>query len=259
MHIGPVLTNTNDLEALDTTLALPAFDTLKVVAGWGVTDGWRTETRAFALAAAPVTIVRTVTGDGCAGHRTIDPAKVLEDIAPFYALKRRIWIELGNEPNNLATPLSEAEIWGWRYYLLQAIAACRRAFPKVKLIAPGMTQAKNKPSKRLYAVCLDAFRLCDAVAVHAYAHQRFDDDHQLARGLKQARAVGKPLWLTEFGINDPKMPKATKGAAYAAFVRANAGVFVGATYYHINTKGDSDPQYHIAAAGDAALSAGLRL
>ena len=52
---------------------------------------------------------------------------------------------------------------------------------------------------------------------------------------------------------------ATEGAAYAELIRAQAGRFVGATYYHINTKGDIDPQYHIAAAGDAAPSAGLRL
>ena len=45
MHIGPVLTNTNDLEALDTTLALPAFDTHKLVGGWGVSGGWSTEAR----------------------------------------------------------------------------------------------------------------------------------------------------------------------------------------------------------------------
>jgi len=109
MYVGPVLTTTNDLEALDTTLALPAFDTLKVVSGWGYSHGGSTEARAFALAAAPTTIVRTTTGDGCAGHRTIDPAKVLEDVAPFYVLKRRIWIELGYEPNNLVTPLTEAE------------------------------------------------------------------------------------------------------------------------------------------------------
>ena len=259
MHIGPVLTNTNDLEALDTTLALPGFDTLKVVAGWGVSSGWSTETRAFALAAAPVTIVRTTTGDGCGGHRTIDPGKVLSDIAPWYALKRRIWIELGNEPNSVATPLSESECWGWRYYLLQAIAACRRAFPKAKIIAPGMAQTRDKQSERLYAVCLDAFRLCDAVAVHAYAHGRFDDDGQLARGVAQAKAAGKPLWLTEFGINDPKMLGAIKGRAYAELIRAQAGVFVGATYYHLNAKGDIDPQYHITASGDRALSAGLRI
>jgi len=80
-----------------------------------------------------------------------------------------------------------------------------------------------------------------------------------SRGMAQASAVGKPLWLTEFGINDPTMLGATKGADEAELIRAQAGRFVGATYYHINTKGDIDPQYHIAAAGDAALSAGLRL
>ncbi len=258
MHLGPVLTNVGDLEVLDTCLATPMFDTLKVVANWGMNRGWGTETRAFALAAAPITIVRSGSGDGCSGQRTIDPQLVIAEIAPWYALKRRIWIEIGNEPNSLATPLSEAECWGWRYYLMQTIALCRRAFPKAKLIAPGMSQTKGLASVRLYAVCMDAFQQCDAVALHAYAHRAFDDDGQLKRGLAQVLATKKPIWLTEFGINDTGMSGADKGRLYAGLLRERAGHFVGATYYHLNTKLDIDPQYHIGPTGDAALGNGLR-
>jgi hypothetical protein len=259
MHLGPLLTNVGDMDVLDACLATPMFDTLKIVAGWGVNHGWATETRAFALACAPTTIIRTRSGDGCAGHRTLDPQHVLEEIAPWYALKRRIWIEIGNEPNNLPTALGEAEIWGWRYYLMGAIAACRRAFPKAKIIAPAMTQTRGFPSERFYSVCLDAFKLCDAVAVHAYAHKAFDDDGQFTRGMAQAAAAGKPIWLTEFGINDPQQTGEAKGRAYAQLLAQQAGRLVGATYYHLNTKLDIDPQYHIGPQGDAALGSGLRI
>ena len=79
------------------------------------------------------------------------------------------------------------------------------------------------------------------------------------RAFRDAVGQGQPRLGWKIGINDPKMLGAVKGAAYAELIRAQAGVFVGATYYHINTKGDIDPQYHIGASGDAALSAGLRL
>ena len=257
MHIGPILTNVADLDTLDISLATPMFDTLKVVSGWGVPHGWTTETRAFALAAAPTTIVRTVSGDGCGGQRMLDPQAVVAEIAPWHALKRRIWIELGNEPNSVKTPLTEAECWTWRYYLLATIEICRRAFPKAKLIAPGLSQTKGLGSERFYPVCLDAIASCDAVAVHAYAHRAFDDDGQLRRGLFQAADAHKPIWLSEFGINDPTQTGAEKGRAYAAVLRGQPQL-LGATYYHLNIKQDVDGQYHIGQSGESALGNGLR-
>ena len=78
--------------------------------------------------------------------------------------------------------------------------------------------------------------------------------------LAQATAVGKPLWLTEFGINDPKMPRARQGRRLRrSSLRAQIGAFVGATYYHLNTKAISIRSITSQPAGDAALSAGLRL
>jgi len=258
MHVGPLLTCVDDLDVLDACLATPMYDTLKIVAGWGVNRAWAAETRAFALSCASVTIIRTRSGDGCAGHRTLNPQDVLEEIAPWYTLKRRIWIEIGNEPNNLPTALSEAEIWGWRYYLMGAIDTCRRAFPKAKIIAPAMTQSRGFPSERFYSVCLDAFKRCDAVGVHAYAHRAFDDG-QFKRGMAQAAAAGKPIWLSEFGINEPTLSGAEKGRAYAQLLLDAAGRHLGAIYYRLNTKLDIDPQYHIGPAGDSALGNGLRV
>jgi hypothetical protein len=246
-HCGPVLTHAS-LDALDAAVVAGRYDTVKVVSAWGVPGGWTRDARAFVCAATPITIVRTATGDGCRGLAFVDADAVEAEIAPWYAIKRRIWIELGNEPN--AMLLSEEQAWVFRWHLRRAIARCRRQFPQARLIAPAIA-IPGAPYDRLLAICRDAYDACDAIGIHAYAHRQFDDDGQLARALETAR--GRPAWLSEYGINAADLSDVDKAQRYVAMLRSLPGHVLGATHYHLNTLGDVHPQYALRGAGDAVM------
>src|SRR5215471_621032 len=90
---GLVLTSVDNLSGLLDSMRANGIPLLKVVTGWG-TD-WNSEAIRQACA-MPSLLVRTVSGDGA----RLDPDAVLEEIAPWYAARPHIQIELGNEPNS---------------------------------------------------------------------------------------------------------------------------------------------------------------
>ena len=111
---------------------------------------------------------------------------------------------------------------------------------------------------------------CDFIGVHIYEHFGFRAAQQqrppfTTGHLQEALRIypphfgAKPWYITEYGINDTsEVPMHEKGRRYAGLVHMNEstpalpGNVVGAVYYHLDTKGNNQPQYHIYPQGDVA-------
>lgn len=262
-QIGLILTSASDLATLRRHTAALRADVLKVVAGWGLP--WDATSRRDALRLAPATIVRTLAGDPSyqrpSAATTIAPAgygphtfphweQVVEDAAPWYDVAdpaRPIWIEIGNEP--LLDPLAglsspdEDYAWNYRAYLHDALLACRRYFPRARLIAPA--HIENHPIRlgehangqaRMTEICADVLRQFDALGLHAYSLEQY------VRGMGRLRSLvsSQPVWLTEFALNE-RLDDAARGRQYAATLRQFA--VAGVTLYHLDEAGGSDPAH----------------
>jgi N-acetyl-anhydromuramyl-L-alanine amidase AmpD len=228
--------------------ALRAVDdlVLKFVTGWGPPGGWTDELRRRALALAPTTIVRTVQGDpSVAGgaHTFLHPEQVIAELQPWWAARapgRQFLIELGNELLLQPEP-DDDRAWGHAHYLALAIAACRRAFPGVKLIAPA--HMLNHPvavgtrpwgQERYLELHAALYRQCDYVGLHAYTLEQYAHGATLVR-----RHVGDtPLYLTEFALN-ARLDDATRGRRYAELARAFD--VAGVALYHLAAAPGADP------------------
>lgn len=260
---GVVLTYVNDLEQLADCVRRGGYDTVKVVTGWGVEGGWTPENKARVLEMVPNVIVRTVAGDpSYAGgaQEFPEPERVREEIAPWYAIKPDISIEIGNEPN-INDPADEW-IWKYRYYLASSVKLCRQQFPRARLIAGGLIL---RNARRFCQIAHDAMDDCDMIGMHVYEYFGFEAAHQpsATRDLPEAITLyndffqHKPWYITEYGINDTsEVDSAEKGKRYACMVHLQEshprlpGNIKGAVYYHLGVRGDLHPEYHIYPAGD---------
>lgn len=262
---GFILSIAPSLAAVDDAIRRGGYNALKVITGWGLVGGWTPTSILQATRLVPTLIVRTRTGDpGIDGRfggdfTFVDQHRVVQEIAPWYAARPDIWIELGNEPN--VFPVTDKQMYDYAYFLGTAIQRCRQEFPRAKLIAPAMslgTKLANAP--RFLQICRSAMLQADAVALHAYEYSTFDGPvsgrtGQLELALKLAGELfaDKQWLLTEYGINEPKLSAAAKGAAYAKLLhqRQLPTQLVGATYYHLAIAQKVDhPEYHIYPAGD---------
>ncbi|HMQ33056.1 MAG TPA: hypothetical protein PKD53_20160 [Chloroflexaceae bacterium] len=285
---GVVLTYVDSLDTLEDCVRLGDYDVVKLVTGWGLPQSWADDTRRRVVAMVPNLIVRTVSGDpsyarpadplskkhmpGATGpdaqywqYDFLDPDRVAHEIAPWYALKPDLMIELGNEPN--VYNQDDDFIWRWAYFLDLAIKRCRQEFPRATLISPGFMMDPAGNMRRFYEIAQRQIAACDYVGVHFYEYYAFKPDEGPATkgelrdavALHQQFFPDKAWYVTEYGIhNTDQVPRREKGARYARLVHGGAGWpalpanVAGAVYYHLQTKGDIHPEYHIYPEGDRA-------
>lgn len=244
---GIILTNNqgNFLE-FRKTVRKYSYDTVKVVTEWGTGKTWDTITRAQILALTPYTIVRTVTGDPSyqdswkrdRKYVYPDAKRAIAEIAPWYAIKPDIFIEIANEPN-----LPTVDPWSWRFYLQDTLIACRNVFPLAKFISGGLIQ--NDKEQEWYHILgkslTPVLPQFDYVGVHLYEDTQFfvnelDVTPKTQKTINLARQFG-PLFITEMGIN--KASNDRRFRDYTALTALYPGVV-----YHYNSALDIDPQYH---------------
>lgn len=288
---GVVLTYVESLDTLEDCVQLGGYDVVKVVSGWGLPQGWNDDTRRRVVAMVPNLIVRTVSGDpsyarpvdplskkhmpGARGANAqyweydfLNPDRVVAEIAPWYALKPDLMIELGNEPNVFNQ--DDEFIWRWAYFLEETIKRCRASFPQATLISPGFMMDAAGKMQRFYEIAQRQIAMCDYVGVHFYEYYAFKPDQGPAtKGeLRDAVALHQQFfpdmawYITEYGIhNTDQVPRGEKGARYARLVHSGEGWpalplnVAGAVYYHLQTRGDIHPEYHIYPDGDRAYCA----
>lgn len=238
MH-GIILTNSKSFDALDDLIQTAGFDTLKIVTAWGMPDWNQTRTRGQVAAVAPNLVVRTATGDPASGNGFCPiPETVEAEVAPWYELKRRIWIEIGNEPNIAAK--TDREWWEWCWYVARCAERCRKAFPKAQLIAPAFVVDRPNVERALDIIeAAHPFDFYDCIAIHAYEHFAFQGTRpaqtnqlNLAIAYVASRFPNKPLYLTEYGINDAKTTQAKRGEAYASIYLPKQ--VIGRTIFHFD-------------------------
>lgn len=237
---GLILTSTTSLASLKAHLDAGKCRVLKVVTGWGWP--WDEASRRAVAAMTDVLIVRTVAGDpsynGGAKRMPI-AADVVAEIAPWYAVRQNIVIEIGNEPLIDAQP--EAYAWIYLDHLNAAIRACRDRFPHARILAPAHLvnhhiPLGNSPDgvARFVDITKRAYQDCSSIGIHAY------NQAQLDRNAALYANHGKPLWLTEFALNEQLSPQ-QRGAKYRAFI--NAANVAATTIYHLDELGGSDPAH----------------
>lgn len=230
MHppLGLVLTSSDLPHLRRAVSALPA-------ASLRVRPAWCSLEPGAVVGLAEHLIVCPSHGDPSTGRPYPHPEHVLAEIAPWLAARPTAWVELGNEPQDV-------DPWQFRHYLLCAVDAVRRAHPGARLIAPALCPERD--ALRLadwLAVAADAYRRCDAAAIHCYAPQHATGMVSLLR--QQVGAI--PLWVTECNV-----PGALSPAARAAAIRdVLDGVQAhGACLYHL----DDHAGPALAAQGDAS-------
>jgi hypothetical protein len=245
---GIILTNNQgDFLAFRKAVRKYSYDTVKVVTEWGTGKAWDTITRAQILALTPYTIVRTVTGDpsyrnswnGKRDYVYPDTKRAIAEIAPWYAIKPDILIEIGNEPNinNSVNP------WNYRYYLQDTLTELRKVFPLAKFISTGLIQ--NSYELEWYQVLgkeqTPVLPQFDYIGVHLYEDTQLfinelDVTPKTQKTINLARQFG-PLFITEMGINKASNDRRLRD--YTALTALYPGVV-----YHYNSALDIDPQYH---------------
>ena len=263
---GPVMTR-SELNQLADCIAKGGYTCKKLVnASWASpTGGWNHNNMITVCHNVPgQTIVRTLVGDGGFPGNFPTPQAVYNEIKPWYDRHNWIWIEIGNEPNSQEWSWASWNdknnyIWNWRYYFGEALAMCRREFPRAKVISPGLGPLEEA---WWHDVCKDKFSLADYVGFHAFTPNSYSGDVDwLSRILPvmSTRYGGKQWFLTEYGINNPAMKDADKGREYAGMVHFGASRpslpanVIGATYFHLDTYRTREPEYHIYdGGGDAA-------
>lgn len=260
MFAGPILTHCYTLDQIEDCMRRGAYTALKVVTGWGVASGWSKTAMSRASALAEQLIVRTVAGDPSyrnGAQRYPTARQVVNEIAPWYAVRPKLIIEIGNEPN-INPEWTEQYAWEYRWHLEQAIKACRAAFPDANLIAPAPILDADKRPDRWLALCVDRMRLCDYIGLHAYEYTAFAkiDQHGTTGHLNAAQKLynqhfgDRPWILTEFGINDREIAPILKGRRYAQLLPTLPRQIIGALYYHFCADAVVQPEYHIWPLGD---------
>lgn len=255
MFAGAILTH-GEVDQVERLVERGQWSALKVVSAWGIGRTWSTLTRARICSATPATIVRTKAGDPASGSPWLHDRDVVVELTPWYELKPRIWIELGNEPNTDRT----IDPWGYRWHLQRAIDACRAALPRARLIAPAMSLQLDN-AREWMEILHDQLIRCDAVGLHVY-----DETGPIVGSVQWYRAIawaeafapGRPRVLSEFGIH---RAGADRGRNYAALLnslqRGAGGPWYGATAYHICSDGAVDRVYALDEPTVDAMSAAL--
>jgi hypothetical protein len=253
------------------------YNAQKVITAWGPQGSWTDATRAQVVKSIivgnypPKTIVRTLAGDGQFGRGYADnpkdislfpiPDKIEEEIRPWYALDPKIYIEIGNEPNNEEAPgkppgwwnyynsgdtvkVKNAEdyVWEWKYWFSQSLQRIRAVFPAAKVISPGLGK---EGADIWHKICQDAFSQADFIGFHQFGGESFNEGWgQSIIPILQRYYPTKNWFCTEYGLHSqaPWIPQRRKGTMYAELVHFNVSDPVwpsnvkGAVYFHLDTR-----------------------
>lgn len=175
-----------------------------------------------------------------------------------YALRAGAVLELGNEPDRAGLDPYQAR---WR--LLNGL-------PVARGLCPGLTILAALPTSAAGAGYWDAYlsdtgdglgsipARADGLALHVYGANTLEDSDALGQRAWLARALapGKPVWITEAGIDEPR-PWADRAVWYARFVAGLPPRVPAAAFFLLDS---ADPQwghYRLGLAGATALRAAL--
>lgn len=254
---GPVLTSVNEFSDVFKQQRRGNFELIKVVTAWGPPEGWNPLTIDRIMRQFKHVIVRTGAGDPSSPHSNPLPLYddvIREIIAWVNGMHPNVtvWWEIGNEPNIRHDP---KYYWDYRYHLDITIKRLRTRYPDFIFIAPGVSvnpthlQHAINYTSIVDNVCNTQLPWFDYQAIHAYEATTFTTpvtkELQVAMGLYPATT---PFVLSEFGLNDMKMPMQTKEDDLRLLCNSaiSERVFA-ASYYHLAMKADSEEQkrYHI--------------
>lgn len=253
--LGPVLTNARDLPAFLAYQRAGKFTTAKVIAGWGLDTGWTDDNRRQLVQAVPELVVRTSkTGDpsnrgGTLWH--LHPDQTADEVRPWVRHNPRLWIELGNEPDvqwELQADKSDFPVWVYQWWLDATITRLRAEFPQARLIAPS-PRVGTPRWERWLEIRTEVLRRCDAVSLHIYGWHRLIGDGKgewaAAQSVYQRLFPTTPIAITELGVNDPATAPAVKMQMYREFAAGLPGNYPLVHFFHLNTRRDIFPEYHI--------------
>jgi hypothetical protein len=239
------------------------------VTGWGL-DGrpWDATTRQLTTGLSGL-IVRTVDGDGTRapypGETYIypHPDRIRAEIMPWVALKPRVIVEIGNEPNAYANAPTDAP-WVYAHWLKECARMIQHEFPSVRILAPGLIE-RDQP--RWWEIWRDqgVGPAVDGIGYHAYAHVDFSptDTGQIQRAHQQLGQFfhDRSWWLTECGINDPQTSDQKKCERYSDLHRNMPSDVVCCCWYHVCTNPINTDQtnYSLDLSALPALQSGGRI
>jgi hypothetical protein len=236
---GYVLTYARNVEELYIATKKIGADTIKVITAWGLPWDSTQEgnTRALIASLTPNTVIRTKSGDP-SSNGTLYPIPdiIIQEIRPWYSVKRNIIIEIGNEPNVHSSTQDYVYIYKW--YLAQTILRLRVEFPHAKIMSTALQPDKNVEYwHQIFSE--DIYDTVDYVGVHAYEHRSFTQPitHHYDKMLSIFALQKSKLFFSELGINGANSNKLAEYKAIAMRFPV--------TYYHYNSALDIDPQYHV--------------
>lgn len=277
---GPVLTHASTAELAD-CIRRGQYNAQKVITAWGPQGSWTNATRAQVVNSIivgnypPKTIVRTLAGDGQFGRGYIGdpkdialfptPDKIENEIRPWYNLDPKIYIEIGNEPNNEETSDQEASdglrgwwnhynsggenkvkaekyVWEWRYWFSQSLQYIRTNFPQAKVISSGLGL---RGADVWHSICQDVFSQAHMIGFHLFSGESFYEGWgKSIIPILQRYYSTKDWFCTEYGLHSQALsiPQRRKGTMYAELVHFNVSDPVwpsnvkGAVYFHLDTR-----------------------
>jgi hypothetical protein len=253
--LGAILTHTNSSRNYVDTLKRYNYSVAKVVTAWGIGRRWDSHSRTHILQNMSHVIVRTVSGDPSYHSASWypEPMEVVREIEPWYALRKDILIEIGNEPDTRSekTGYVEHDVWAYRWYLLETIKAVRRNYPQVKIIGPSPRVNSIPQWQRWIEILQDPLRDCDMLSAHIYGWHNltvnWEDTAQYVR-LRTAYDRlfrDKPVMITEVGIHDVQQTAQHKIAKYHEFYLKLPIHWRGMTIYHYSEAKDIDKEYAV--------------
>ena len=164
----------------------------------------------------------------CGEDGDVTPERTAADLERWLPLVDRFpqvrWVvELGNEPNLVGG----LDIWEHRYYALMTLQRLPRQLGRPQLHWAISLPTTLAPSRDLL-LHRDAHGcvadLVDAICPHLYGWHALDDNGggQWLQVLDLARGVGKPVIISEAGIDDRVISRAEKARRYRDWVTTTA-------------------------------------
>ena len=224
----------------------PHIDTIKVVSAWGLP--WNNELRRAVFDRFSTVILRTRAGDAShldGSYFMPEAYHVTDEVRPWYAAwnrKSRFIVQIGNEP--LLQPIqNEIVAWQYAYHLGQAQLRTKNEFPSVELMSFAhmlnhwvLLNGRNDGQRRWTEICRDVLASYDLLAINAYT----PDQIQLGLALYQGVGLNKPVWLSEFNLNE-RLEEGERGRRFLSVLSPLRGRIEGVTAYHLVHEPDDHP------------------
>jgi hypothetical protein len=147
-------------------------------------------------------------------------------------------VEVGNEPD-LSCPGMTPE----RFYVLSRDLG--KGLQTVRERAELILSLPVEPTIAQMALeSRSVLDLYDGLGVHVYGYHRMTDNERDQVSLRRALATGKPVWITEAGIDDPAMDKTEKARRVQSWARDLPDQVQAVVLFTVG-RGTHWPQYEI--------------